>query len=68
MNRREMLRKIEPTAVYNRDEVAEILDVHVRTLQKVQDLPWSDVTENNPRMLGSALLEWLASRRRKAAA
>ena len=67
MIKRKALRTIEPTAVYNREEVAEILDVHIRTLQKLPDLPWSEVTEQNPRMLGSSLITWLQGRERSAA-
>lgn len=68
MIRRNALRMVEPNAVYNREEVADILDVHVRTIQKLQDLPWADITENNPRMLGSSLIEWIRKRERGLAA
>ena len=59
---------IEPNAVYLRDEVAMILDLNERTLDRLEDLPWSDVGERSPRMLGSALLGWLHKHQRNAAA
>lgn len=58
---------IEPNAVYDRAGVAIILDVHERTLQRMTDLPWSDLGEHTPRMLGSELIAWLRSKRRAAA-
>lgn len=62
---RKQVKAVEPTGIYTKAEVAELLGVHERTLQTHEDLPWSDLGEHTPRMLGSDLLEWLKKRRRK---
>jgi hypothetical protein len=59
-------RVIEPNAVYDKAGVAAILSINPRTLQRYEDLPWSDLGEHTPRMLGSELLAWLKARRRAA--
>jgi len=62
------LRTIEPTGLYTKVEVAELLQIHERSLQRFADLPWSDLGEHTPRMLGVDLLEWIKRRRREVAA
>lgn len=60
-------RIIEPNAVYTRSEVAALLGIHERTLQRFDDFPWSDLGEHTPRVLGASVLSWLKSRERAAA-
>lgn len=59
-------RVIEPNAVYTKTDVALLLDVHERTVQRY-DIPWSDLGEHTQRIMGSSLIAWLKGQERAAA-